>query len=77
MLIRARYPFIYLVSWEEERVEQILQEIAQRRNKKVFMCGVSRQGIRSAGCRTLNVAKRGFKQYDRSAGLARRRGQPG
>ena len=37
VLIRARYPIIYLVSWEEERVEQYLAKIAQKRNKKVYV----------------------------------------
>jgi len=37
ILIRARYPIIYVVSWEEERVEQYLNEIASKRKKKVFV----------------------------------------
>jgi len=37
ILIRARYPIIYLVSWEEERVEQCLAEIAERRKKKFYL----------------------------------------
>src|ERR1700685_797198 len=37
ILIRARYPIIYLVSWEEERVEQYLAEIAERRKKKFYL----------------------------------------
>src|SRR5207253_2554723 len=37
VLIRARYPIIYLVSWEEERAEQYLHEIAERRKKKLFV----------------------------------------
>jgi AAA+ superfamily predicted ATPase len=44
VLIRARYPLIYVVSWEEERVEQLLAEIAQRRNKKLFTWTIT-QGI--------------------------------
>ena len=48
VLIRARYPIIYLVSWEEERVEQYLARIASKRNKKVFVWtftqGIVRQG---------------------------------
>ena len=35
-LIRARYPIIYIVSWEENRVERALREIAQERGKKIF-----------------------------------------
>ena len=34
-LIRARYPILYIASWEEERVERALQEIAQRRGKRL------------------------------------------
>jgi ATP-dependent 26S proteasome regulatory subunit len=40
-LIRARYPLIYIVSWEEERVEQVIGEIAQKRNKKLFVWSCS------------------------------------
>jgi ATP-dependent 26S proteasome regulatory subunit len=34
-LIRARYPIIYVVSWEEQRVEQALRTVARERNKKL------------------------------------------
>jgi ATP-dependent 26S proteasome regulatory subunit len=37
VLIRARYPLLYVVSWEEERVEQQLAEIARTRNKRFFV----------------------------------------
>ncbi|HET6247479.1 MAG TPA: AAA family ATPase [Tepidisphaeraceae bacterium] len=37
VLIRARYPIIYVVSWEEERVEKQLAEIAASRNKKLHV----------------------------------------
>ena len=37
ILIRARYPIIYLISWEEERVEQCLAEIAEVRKKKLYI----------------------------------------
>jgi AAA+ superfamily predicted ATPase len=49
VLIRARYPIIYVVSWEEERVEQFLTRIAERRKKKVYVWtftqGLVRQGV--------------------------------
>ena len=48
VLIRARYPIIYLVSWEEERVEQYLSRIAQKRNKKVYIWSFT-QGIVKQG----------------------------
>jgi AAA+ superfamily predicted ATPase len=37
VLIRARYPIIYVVSWEEERVAQQLNAIAAKRNKKLYV----------------------------------------
>ena len=36
-LIRARYPIIYIVSWEERRVEETIREICQRRGKKMLL----------------------------------------
>jgi AAA+ superfamily predicted ATPase len=36
-LIRARYPIIYVVTWEEERLEQRLLEIAKKRNKTLHV----------------------------------------
>lgn len=44
IMIRARYPIVYLVSWEEKRVEGMLLEIANRRNKKIFTWTIT-QGI--------------------------------
>ncbi len=34
ILIRARYPVVYVVTWEESRVEDALAQIARRRDKK-------------------------------------------
>jgi AAA+ superfamily predicted ATPase len=52
VLIRARYPLIYVVSWEEERVELLLAEIAKARNKKFYTWtltqGLVRQGTGNA-----------------------------
>jgi AAA+ superfamily predicted ATPase len=48
VLIRARYPIIYVVSWEEERVERCLREIAENRGKKLFVWTVT-QGIVKSG----------------------------
>jgi ATP-dependent 26S proteasome regulatory subunit len=48
VLIRARYPIIYVVSWEEERVEQCLRKIAEKRNKQLFIWTVT-QGIVKSG----------------------------
>jgi AAA+ superfamily predicted ATPase len=44
VLIRARYPIIYVVTWEEERLEQRLLEIAKKRNKTLHIWTCS-QGL--------------------------------
>jgi len=43
-LIRARYPIIYIVSWEEKRVEDALRSIAQARGKKIYFWTIT-QGM--------------------------------
>lgn len=48
ILIRARYPVIYVVTWEESRVEEVLAQIARRREKKLFSWSVSR-GLQQFG----------------------------
>ena len=48
VLIRARYAIIYVISWEEDRVERYLREIAQRRKKNLFVWTVT-QGIGKSG----------------------------
>lgn len=35
-LIRARYPIINIISWEEERVVELIAQIAKKRNKKLM-----------------------------------------
>jgi len=37
LLIRARYPLIYVVSWEEKRVMDEIDRIAEKRDKKVYV----------------------------------------
>jgi len=53
-LVRARYPLIYVVSWEEARVEDALQRIALRRGKKLIIWSVT-EGI--AGAKATNAAE--------------------
>ncbi len=48
LLIRARYPVLYVVSWEEARVEQQLALIAARRNKHLYVWSVT-SGMRRIG----------------------------
>ena len=46
-LIRARYPIIYVVSWEEKRVEDALRAITTARGKRMFVWTVT-QGMVSS-----------------------------
>lgn len=58
ILVRARYSILYIVSWEEERVEACLAEVAARRGKQL-VCWSCVRGLYnpadslSAECRTL------------------------
>lgn len=61
VLIRARYPIIYILSWEEARVHNFVAKIAGKRNKKVFQwsyttgivpLGTSMQLRKSSGAST-------------------------
>ena len=54
VLIRARYPIIYVVSWEEERVEKRLAAIAAARGKK-FHVWTYTQGIVKYGAEAQRV----------------------
>lgn len=54
-LIRARYPILYLVTWEERKADRILSGIARRRTKKAYTWSFT-QGIRELGT-PVDVAK--------------------
>lgn len=48
-LIRARYPIIYIVTWEEKRVEEALREVAANRGKKMYTWSVTQgMGVNAA-----------------------------
>ncbi|MFH0828290.1 MAG: AAA family ATPase [Candidatus Omnitrophota bacterium] len=42
IFIRARYPLIYLVSWEETRIMEKLKEMAEARKKRLFIWSITR-----------------------------------
>lgn len=61
MLIRARYPVINIISYEEQRILSHLNEIANRRNKKIYTwsfntgivpCGLTDQSAKKADAAT-------------------------
>ena len=60
ILIRARYPIIYVVTWEERRVEQHLRRLAAKRKKQLFCwsvtTGLAKSGTASSGPRSKGLA---------------------
>ena len=68
ILIRARYPVIYVVTWEEERLEQKLAEVARRRNKgfHVWTCS---QGLVKHGATPSSAPRGAGSTADPIAGL--------
>ncbi|QRN96922.1 AAA family ATPase [Archangium violaceum] len=48
ILIRARYPLLYLVSWEEHRVDTLLADMARAHGKALLTWSTTR-GLRHAG----------------------------
>lgn len=60
VLIRARYPIIYVISWEEQRVEEFLLALSQRRGKKLFQwsytTGIVPAGVPLQSQRYMNAA---------------------
>lgn len=56
VLVRARYPVIYVVSWEEARLEQHIERVASRRGKQLYVWSVT-SGLRKVGSGTATRAK--------------------
>ncbi|MGC4113492.1 MAG: AAA family ATPase [Myxococcales bacterium] len=50
VLIRARYPLLYLVTWEEQRLDAILAELAQAHGKSLYSWSITK-GLRKIGGR--------------------------
>src|SRR5690242_19730457 len=56
VLIRAKYPIVYIVSWEERRVEDALQQVSKKLERTVHSWSVT-QGMRPAVNRATGPAK--------------------
>jgi ATP-dependent 26S proteasome regulatory subunit len=52
-LIRARYPLLYLVSWEEQRLDGILADLAASHGKVLLSWSITRGLRRIGGARSL------------------------
>jgi len=68
ILIRARYPILYIVSWEEPRVIETLIGIGRRSNKKVYEWSCS-GGIVPAGTPLQSVKMRNAGTKDPQVAL--------
>ena len=62
-LIRARYPILYIISSEEMRVQNVIVEIARKRQKKVFEWSYS-TGIVPAGTSIQSLKNRNASTKD-------------
>jgi hypothetical protein len=51
-LVRARYPLLYLVTWEEQRLDAILEAIADAHGKTLLTWTVTKGLRRTGGART-------------------------
>src|ERR1700722_11084478 len=56
ILIRAKYPILYLISWEERRVEKTLREICEPLNRTLHTWSLT-QGMKPPVLRTSEPAK--------------------
>jgi hypothetical protein len=70
-LIRARYPLIYLVSWEEQRLDAILQDVAQTHGKALLHWSVTRGLRRISAARTVTVSEQSRDPVDALAAIGK------
>ena len=68
LLIRARYPILYIISSEEMRVQNVILEIAAKRQKKAFEWSYS-TGIVPAGTSIQSQKNRNAATKDPLAAL--------
>src|SRR5512133_3868592 len=51
-LVRARYPLVYLVTWEEQRLDAHLDQLAQQHGKALWSWTITKGLRRTGGART-------------------------
>lgn len=67
-LVKARYPLIYIVSSEEQRVERALREFALKKERKLAAWSITRGFVTLAGDHRGGDAKDPLKALDHIAG---------
>jgi AAA+ superfamily predicted ATPase len=68
VLIRARYPIVYIETWEEERIEKTLQDIAKKREKDFYIWTVT-DGLMRGDLESPQASGRAHKTTDPVAAL--------
>ena len=58
LLIRARYPIIYITSWEETRIVELIKDISQKTSKKAYEWSCS-TGLTPAGVTVMRASPAG------------------
>jgi AAA+ superfamily predicted ATPase len=61
-LVRARYPLVYLVTWEEQRIEAHLDQLAQQHGKALWTWTVTGGLRRAGGARTSSPEREGERE---------------
>jgi ATP-dependent 26S proteasome regulatory subunit len=62
VLIRARYPILYLVSWEEPRVMRTLRQIAKQQNKDLLTWSITEGWMYADGRGPVRLTDRSGRQ---------------
>src|SRR5438552_584682 len=70
-LIRARYPLIYLVTWEEQRLDAILMDVAQNHGKSLLTWSITRGLRRMSGARTLTISEQSRDPVEALSAIAK------
>ncbi len=70
-LVRARYPLVYLVSWEEARVGSMISELAARQGKELITWSTTRGFRRLAGPRVVPPVEPHTKPLDALPAIAK------
>lgn len=53
--VRARYPLLYLVSWEEQRVDGVLEQLARQQSKELWSWSITKGLVKSGAPRAAPV----------------------
>ena len=67
-LVKARYPLVYIVSSEEQRVERLLRDFALRRERRLVAWSITRGFVQLAGEHRGGDVKDPLKALDHIAG---------